>query len=110
MSDNRIASQDQPPIIALNLRRIDKGNTLASVSLLFPQWEGLRIHGVLWGKKREGAEWVLPPSRTWTSPSGTTTRAHLIEWGDQKAGQRIQKAAIDAIHRLVKQEKAKAGG
>jgi hypothetical protein len=110
MSDNHQASQDQPPpILALDLKRIDKGNTFASVTLLFPRWEGLRIHQCLWGKKRDGTEWVLLPSRSWVE-NGTTHRAQLIEWADTKAAERFRSCALQAIHRLIEQEKAKTGG
>ena len=101
-------TQDQPAIIALNLKRLGRGLTLGTVTLLFPRWEGLRIHGVLWGKKRDGSEWVLLPSRTWVE-NGTTHRARLIEWADTKAEQRFRTCALRAIQRL-EQEKAKAGG
>ena len=110
---DQIPPDTSAAIIALNLKRIDKGNTFGTVSLRFRYWEGLQIHGVLWGRTSNGAsEWVLPPCQAWRAANGTTTRTTLIEWGDREAQKRFERAALLAIHKLVAEEaaKAKAGG
>jgi hypothetical protein len=95
------AEQGQPAVVALDLKRIDKGAVYGTVTLWIPRWK-VRFYEVLWGRRQSGQEWLQLPERSWTGQNGTR-HTKLIGWDDDETTRRFEKAALDAIHRLVAQ-------
>jgi hypothetical protein len=89
-----------PAVVALDLKRIDKGAVYGSVTLWLPAIR-LRIFEVLWGHRANGEEWVRLPSRSWTAEDGATHYTKLLSWGDDVTERRFRKAALAAIRRLL---------
>jgi hypothetical protein len=88
------------PIVASDLKRIDKGSVLGTVSLHIPSWK-LKFRSVLWGRTEDGREWVRLASREWTDGNGNKHYEKTVAWDDAAMDRRFQEAALAAIRRLV---------
>ena len=101
MSDSEnTAFEQEASIIAVDLKRIDRGALYGTVCLSIPRWK-LKFHEVLWGHTADAREWVRLPAREWTGSDGAKRYAKLISWGDATTDRRFQEAALAAIHQLV---------
>jgi hypothetical protein len=84
-------------LTASNLRRLDKGQVLASVDISIPAWH-LKL-SCLWMSK-DGGEWISLPVNKFTTREGKTAYTKLVEITDEVAYKRFQAAALAAAHKL----------
>ena len=70
---------------------------------------GLTIHDCVWHKRADGREWIGFPGRPQTKKDGTQRKdangkplwSSFLEIKDKRRNEQFQKAALDAVHRLV---------
>ena len=96
-------------IVTVDLRRIDKGGLIATVTLWFLELS-LQVYECTWSQRgADGAEWMAFPVRRWADQSGDAHTARLITRGDDKLAADFRTAALEAIHRLAAQPTQAAG-
>jgi hypothetical protein len=84
------------PIVASNLRRIDKNTLVGSVDITVTKWRFV-FRGCLWHRKGE-REWLNFPAREWTDENGARKFANLGEFINHGDARRFQEAALAAVH------------
>lgn len=88
--------QPKPPVIASNLKLINKNTLVAAVDLEIPAWK-IIFRRCLW-LRNSSSEWVNFPAREWTDADGKKQFANLLDFTNHDVRSRFQKAALAAIH------------
>jgi hypothetical protein len=95
-----LAPQQQAglPVLARNLRVINKNTRKATVDIVIPKWE-ITFKGCLWHHKK-GKEWTSFLSKEWVDRGGNKKYADIIAWADEATAKRFQRAALAAVRSL----------
>jgi hypothetical protein len=88
------------PIVASNLRLINKNTLVGSVDLTVSKWR-FKFRGCLWHRK-DDREWVNFPAREWVDEDGNRKFSHLGEFVNHGDARRFQAASLAAIRELAK--------
>jgi hypothetical protein len=91
------SDENQPPIVASNIKLIGQGDKIASASLWIRKWRwtwyGAEYH------RRGDSEWISLPNRGWLDSHGNIRYAAIGKFDTDEITKALHRLGIEAIRR-----------
>jgi hypothetical protein len=100
-ADASALARKLPPMIAMNLHRIDNGGYLLGVFDLYLPALHLTFHGCKWFSNRVNSAWVRLPNRYWIDQNDQKHYEPTVTIDDVYA-ERFEQSAMTALGELLK--------